>query len=602
VISGKLKRVRVRGLILLVVVCLIGVALLIPPSTLPRVDATWTPSHPVVRGAYHIHSDRSDGSGTVDEIAAEAAGDGLNFIILTDHGDAMRPADPPTYRSGVLCIDGVEVSTSGGHYVGLGLRSAAAYPLGGPPRAVVEDIARLGGFGIVAHPDSAKPELRWGDWDTAFDGLEWLNADSEWRDESYAGLMRILLTYWFRPAATLASALDRPVVTLERWDALTRQRRVPALAGADAHARIGGDRGDPYAERAVVHTPSYGVSFQTFRNSVVLDAPFTGDAATDGARLLAAIGAGRVFTTIDGLLEAGQFEFTARSGGAGIEGDRTEGPRIDGSASVVPDTTAQIGEYLDLHGSATLDARVAAPSGSTIVLMRDGMPIHSTQEPRLHVDVGTVPGAYRVEVRLAGQPAVPWLLTNPIYVGLREAHARIATAVPVRARATVSRALPMSGARGEGDPRSTSTLTLDDPANPASPARWTYALGDGARAGQYAAVQLAAAGLADVDRVVLRVSAERPMRAWLQLRAPSASLPEGERWGTSFYADATEREVSVFFDELRPFGVTASAGPALDRVDSILLVADTVNSRPGMGNTLRIVSAALGRSRDRPAQ
>ena len=42
---------------------------------------------------------------------------------------------------------------------------------------------RLGGFGIVAHPDSAKPGLRWRDWDAQFDAMEWLNADTEWRDE-----------------------------------------------------------------------------------------------------------------------------------------------------------------------------------------------------------------------------------------------------------------------------------------------------------------------------------------------------------------------------------------------------------------------------------
>src|SRR5258705_6196784 len=67
-------------------------------------------------GAYHIHSTRSDGSGDKDAIAAAAARAGLTFIILTDHGDGMRPPDPPTYLHGVLCIDGVEISTNGRHY------------------------------------------------------------------------------------------------------------------------------------------------------------------------------------------------------------------------------------------------------------------------------------------------------------------------------------------------------------------------------------------------------------------------------------------------------------------------------------------------------
>ena len=39
-----------------------------------------------------------------------AARAGLKFVVFTDHGDATRPPNPPTYRSGVLCLDGVEVS------------------------------------------------------------------------------------------------------------------------------------------------------------------------------------------------------------------------------------------------------------------------------------------------------------------------------------------------------------------------------------------------------------------------------------------------------------------------------------------------------------
>ena len=106
-----------------------------------------------VRGSVHVHTFRSDGTGTVDDVAAAARRAGLQFVVLTDHGDGTRDPDPPAYRSGVLVIDAVEISTMGGHYVALGL-ARAPYRLAGEPRYVVEDVARLGGFGIVAHPDS----------------------------------------------------------------------------------------------------------------------------------------------------------------------------------------------------------------------------------------------------------------------------------------------------------------------------------------------------------------------------------------------------------------------------------------------------------------
>jgi hypothetical protein len=571
--SSKLRAVLVRFLLLLVAIGALAVALLIPPSARTVTNADWTPERPIVRGAYHVHSQRSDGSGTVDEIAAAAAQEKLDFVILTDHGDATRTADPPTYRSGVLCIDGVEISTSGGHYVALDL-PPAPYPLGGSPASVVEDVARLGGLGIVAHPDSAKPELRWGNWDAGFNGLEWLNADSEWRDESSTGLARLLVTYWFRPVETLASALDRPVATIERWDTLTGQRRVPALAGADAHARIGVDRDDPYAERAVVHMPSYSVSFRTFQNRVILETPFRGDATADGAALLGAIREGRTFTTIDGLAPAGPFEFVGRSGTA----------------------VARAGEYLDPQGAVSLEGRVAAPADAAVLVLRDGAPVSISKESSFKLDIGTQPGAYRVEVRLAGQLPVPWLFSNPIYVGLRDRHrAEIGRAPHERAIATMVRELAFSGGQAEADPRSTSLLVPPGPGDAVSPTAWTFRLGDGARAGQYAAVRVAVADVAAVNRVTMRVSADRPMRAWLQLRAPAAALAEGERWGASFYADGTEREVTVFFDELAPVGVTASVQPALERIDSLLFVADTVNSQPGAENTLRVSGLTLAR-------
>lgn len=574
---GKLIRVIVRALAALVLVIIVAITMLMPPTAQPLANADWTASAPVVRGAYHIHSQRSDGSATVEEIAAIAAAEKLDFIIFTDHGDGTRTPDPPTYRSGVLCIDGVEVSTSAGHYVALGLPAATPYALGGSPRSVVEDVARLGGFGIVAHPDSAKPELRWSDWETDFNGIEWLNADSEWRDESYAALGRLILTYWFRPVETLAFAIDRPVTTIERWDGLVQRRRVPALAGADAHARIGrSTRTDGDEERAVARTPSYGVSFRTFHNNIILDAPFTHDAPQDAARLLQAIGEGRVFSTIDGLAPAGPFEFVAHSGAA----------------------TARIGEYLDAAGPVVIEGRVAAPADAAVLVLRDSVPVHLTKASQFRIDVGGQPGAYRVEVRLAGKPPVPWLLTNPIYVGLRERH-RAALAPYTRPPATMVRELSLAGVQTEADPRSTSTLTSGAVDSPA-PIGWSYRISDGVPSGQYAALRIPASGLGDVDRLTFRVSADQPMRAWLQLRAPAASLADGERWGASFYADSTEREVTVFVDELTSLGVTSSAQPALERIDSILVVADTVNSRPGASNTLRLVRASLGGSKDPP--
>ena len=134
-----------------------------------------------VPGVLHIHTNRSDGRGTPDEIAAAAARAGLKFVVFTDHGDATRDAG-----SAGLPIRRAVPRRRRDQHRRRPLRRArtcrqSPYPLAGEPRDVVEDVRRLGGFGIAAHPDSPKPELRWRDWTAPFDGVELINPDTSWR-------------------------------------------------------------------------------------------------------------------------------------------------------------------------------------------------------------------------------------------------------------------------------------------------------------------------------------------------------------------------------------------------------------------------------------
>ena len=132
----------------------------------------------------------------------------------------------------MLCIDAVEISTTGGHYAALGL-GRAPYPLAGEPRDVVEDVRRLGGFGIATHPLSEKADLAWRDWDVAVDAVEWLNGDSLWRDAPTSRLALAAWTYLFRPVESLARLYERPAA-LARWDTLALR---PARGRPGRHRR-----------------------------------------------------------------------------------------------------------------------------------------------------------------------------------------------------------------------------------------------------------------------------------------------------------------------------------------------------------------------------
>jgi hypothetical protein len=545
-----------------VVFGLLFVLFVLPPRTVPLDSSTWRDvSARTVAGAYHIHTSRSDGAADRATIAQAASRAGLRFVILTDHGDGTRPLDPPAYLHGVLCIDAVEISTDGGHYVALDL-PAAPYPLGGAPAAVVEDVARLGGFGIAAHPDSPKPPLQWRDRTAPIDGIEWLSADTEWRNESRRALTRAALGYFLRPGPALATLLDRPA-TLNHWDVMVRTRRVVALAAHDAHGGIGRTAEDGNRQ-FVAGVPSYEASFQTFAIRVQMDRPFSGDAARDARALVTAIRAGRVFTTIDALAGPGLLEFYAE----------TTSGRIEMGSAIAAGTPAR------------LVARVLAPPGAQVLIVDDSLlrrrgglsalgasrrlAPDGTQE--LHAQLGAGEGAFRVEVNVPsapGTPPVPWLLSNPIYFlpAPRPAiDANVSAGGDAIAPATW---------RIEKDSASSATLIAGPPTV------LHYRLDSGERRSQYVAVAAPLSGKV-FGAIRVRLRADRPMRVSLQLRRT-----DGQRWRESIYVAPTLRDVIVPITRFAAVEGRSEPMQAAE-ITSLLLVVDLVNAVPGASGELTI--------------
>ena len=183
---------------------------------------------------------------------------------------------------------------------------------------------------------------------------------------------------------------------------------------------------------------------------------------------------------------------------------------------------------------------------------------------------------------------MPWIVSNPIYAGPAPEVAAPVVPEPLsRIPARSAEAAAESGARD----RSTVTTGIPSEARlrtfAGDPAiNWQFALSPGAAVGQFAAVAVpVSGGLAAFDRVRFRASAAAPMRLWVQLRAPVGNT---ERWGRTFYVDTEERIIDVAFATFAPIGVTSSARAPLDRVESLLIVADTLNTLPGSKGSVTI--------------
>jgi hypothetical protein len=563
-------RRRVLGAVaLLAALAFAAFIAILPPATL-RVSNVEAPGEEV-RGSLHVHTSRSDGAGTVEQVALAARDAGLQFVVFTDHGDATRAPDPPRYVSGVLCVDAVEISTTAGHYIALGM-GQAPYRLAGEPRDVVADVHRLGGFGIVAHPSSSKQELAWRDWNLPFDGIEWLNADSEWRDEGRLALFQAAATYFFRAPQTIAALFDRPTALLARWDALNGQRPVVGVAGHDVHARVGRAPADDAGESGwLLQLPSYRAAFLTFAVRARLPQPWSGNAAADAALLVSTIRAGHVYTAIDALATPVSFEFTAR-----------------GEGRVV-----QAGDELPIASEVELEARAPGVPGLSMILLRDGHPV-AMGAGTLRVG-GRTHGAravYRVEAYLAGRGNVPWILSNPIYVGPAAASSPTPGPVVALSEALTSGETPRAWHIEKDPSSSVRTARGKAPWGDGRALRVGYALGPGARHGQFGAVvtHVEPPRLAGWDRLRVQLRADRPMRISIQLRAPSS----GKRWLRSVYVDQTTEWQEVPFSEMR--GAEGGSGEvALATVDSLLFVVDTTNTLPTRGATIWIGEVELQR-------
>ena len=574
-----MSRTRTARFILTLLLACAAVVLVVW-ALLPRralMVAGVVPDPLTVRGSLHVHTVRSDGTGTVEAVAAAARRAGLQFVVLTDHGDGTREPDSPAYRAGVLVIDGVEISTTGGHYVALGL-PRAPYRLAGEPRDVVEDVARLEGFGIVAHPDSPKDDLRWRDWTLPFDGIEWLNADSEWRNEGTLGVARALATYWWRGPETVAAGFDRPDTPFAEWDAVSQYRRVIGLAGHDAHARIG-PRGnwEPGDRDLSLELPGYETAFRAFAPRVSLAAPLTGDAARDAAALLTAIRAGHVYTVIDALASPAAFHFRARSG----------------------TRRASAGDDLPVPDSAILEADVARVPGVSLVLRRNGRVVAASDSGHLRFEHAASPAiaVYRVEAKLPsapGTPAVPWIVGNPIFIGSSLPRVRPSRRVsPALEAEVLYDGSDVARWRVEQDAASHGRIG-------AEPAPWDgeavaleYGLGPGERAGQYAALVagVGQGGLSRWTRISFKAAADAPMRVSVQLRAPRS----GARWRRSVVIDRCPETLLVTFADM----VAVDQAPLpipLGDIDSVLFVVDTINTPPGRRGTLWIDDVRLERA------
>ena len=346
-------------------------------------------------GVIHVHTRASDGSGTVADVMAAAEKANLSFIAITDHNVAMTESDLAVDPPDLPIISGVEVGTSAGHFLALGIPPSWVQPKTTDDRTLLAAARAVGAFRILAHP--FHPHTPWTDWKTSdFDGMEIWNEDAAWRQSNFFDLMDALLLYGENDQLALVRLASTPEENFAKWDELLQQRPVAGICAADTHARIRLAFGKDW------RFPGYVPSLKVAREHVLLppDAGGGNPALASPAELVDALKSGHSYCGLDSLYPADGFSFRVSSGSS------SGGP----------------GDSLHWTGAARI--QISTPSGASLPLIkvfRDGREIDEEQTRSIDEPI-TGPGRYRTEVFLR-QPGLTglrrwtlWVFTNPVYV------------------------------------------------------------------------------------------------------------------------------------------------------------------------------------------
>ena len=235
------------------------------------------------KGALHIHSLNSDGSGDIETISKAAKKAGLSWIIITDHN--YFDLNEGIYNN-VYVLKGEEISPKKeNHYIALGI--SQQIELNDNPQVCIDEVRKQNGIGFAAHPDECVkrnndyPPIIW---DKKFipDGVEIWNWFSCWGDKlNNKNIFSLAYSYLFKHRLVSRA----PQESLKWWDELNsnKQEIVPAVGGVDAHAL----KINKYVIPVTIFP--YDTMFKTINNVICLNKPLSEDFAEAKKQILNAI-------------------------------------------------------------------------------------------------------------------------------------------------------------------------------------------------------------------------------------------------------------------------------------------------------------------------
>jgi hypothetical protein len=344
-------------------------------------------------GAIHIHSNFSDGTLPIPEIANIANEVGLDFIMSSDHMtlEPLHQGLEGFYgRTAVLIGYEINDPDDKNHYLAFGLDEVIKPGL--PAKEYVREVHEKNGLGIIAHPDQVRnalatyPSYHWTEWGVdCYDGIEIWNHMSQWMES---------LSHWnaikqlFMPRRALRGPTDR---ILRRWDEINVRKKVVGVGSIDVHAypyRIGPLR---------ITIFPYKVQFQAIRTHILVPEPVPDDFGAFKKLVYDSLRSCRVFISNYRWGDARGFEFTAENS----------------------DGVANMGDELNWDKNTVLN--VSLPKVAEIRLICNNQAMFEGIGDKFNIKIKKT-GLFRVEVFVNGKG---WIYSNHIRIKQKEGETKL---------------------------------------------------------------------------------------------------------------------------------------------------------------------------------
>ncbi len=341
-----------------------------------------------LKGNIHIHSQLSDGGGTIEEIIEHARKAGLDFIILTDH-HTLEGKQSEEYQDGVLLLSGMEVNERCNHYLALDVDQVIA-DNEEDPQKVIDAVNGQNGIGVIAHPvekGSAylfdNQTYPWTDWTVhGFQGIEIWNFLSQWRD-GISSLGRGLYLL-FNPHTAMTGPYREIMSILDQFQ--QSNDCVFAYGGSDAHGfKV---KAGPFT----VTISPYPLCFRCINMHLLSEQAPSGRFENDRRLVYDALRRGRSWIAYDYFKSSRGFRFEVR----GRSGTWTLGDRAAWEPGMV--------------------CQVNTPYFSRTSLIRNGQVEHRGEGKRFSWPIAA-PGVYRIESCHRYHCRYrPWIFSNPVRI------------------------------------------------------------------------------------------------------------------------------------------------------------------------------------------